>query len=378
MKLSPSMDMIDNHWMRSAIALSNKAQGLTSHNPSVGCVIINVDGNLCASGYTQAGGSPHAEQVALKKAGTKANNATLYVTLEPCSHFGKTPPCADAIIKAGIKRVVVGIIDPDTRVNGEGIKRLRKAGVLVEVNVLPEEVAEVIHSFLAKKKLNLNRQKCALYGMPYITVKTAHSLDGFVSEARGKGGQISNQVSSAYVHDLRSRVDAVLISQKTALVDDPRLTARIEGFKHTTTRIVLDKDFALSEKSLLVQTSDTHPIIIVCQNKPVLSHWFYQRQKEDKIQLLIINNNFTLETVFKALLEYGLGHILVEAGPRLLESVLSANIADEFVQIISPRKMGAGLSVINTEQSVVFSPPPPYVVSKQFNLDEDIVKIWKR
>ena len=372
------MDMIDNHWMRSAIALSNKAQGLTSHNPSVGCVIINVDGNLCASGYTQAGGSPHAEQVALKKAGTKANNATLYVTLEPCSHFGKTPPCADAIIKAGIKRVVVGIIDPDTRVNGEGIKRLRKAGVLVEVNVLPEEVAEVSHSFLAKKKLNLNRQKCALYGMPYITVKTAHSLDGFVSEARGKGGQISNQVSSAYVHDLRSRVDAVLISQKTALVDNPRLTARIEGFKHPTTRIVLDRDFELLEKSLLVQTSDTHPLIIVCQNEPDPTHWVYQRQKKDNINLVIMNDKYRLESIFNALLRRSQAHLLVEAGPRLLESLLSAKLVDEFIQIISPQKMEVGLSIVNTEQSVVFSPPPPYVVSKQFNLAEDSVKIWKR
>ena len=378
MKQASSLNANDAHWMRCAIALGNKAQGLTSENPNVGCVIIDADGNLCASGYTQAGGRPHAEQVALEKAGTNANQATLYVTLEPCSHFGKTPPCARAIIKAGIKRVVVGIIDPDTRVNGQGIEQLRQAGICVEINVLGSEVADTMPSFLARKKLTLDGLEPDLNAMPHITVKIAHSLDGFVSKARGKGGQISNQVSSAYVHDLRSRVDAVLISQKTALVDNPRLTARIEGFKHTTTRIVLDKDFALSEKSLLVQTSDKHPIIIVCQNKPVLSHWFYQRQKEDKIQLLIINNNFTLETVFKALLEYGLGHILVEAGPRLLESVLSANIADEFVQIISPRKMGAGLSVINTEQSVVFSPPPPYVVSKQFNLDEDIVKIWKR
>ena len=372
------MDMIDNHWMRSAIALSNKAQGLTSHNPSVGCVIINVDGNLCASGYTQAGGSPHAEQVALKKAGIKANNATLYVTLEPCSHFGKTPPCADAIIKAGIKRVVVGIIDPDTRVNGEGIKRLRKAGVLVEVNVLPEEVAEVIHSFLAKKKLNLNRQKCALYGMPYITVKTAHSLDGFVSEARGKGGQISNQVSSAYVHDLRSRVDAVLISQQTAIVDDPRLNARIEGLNFPTTRVLLDRKLEVLEKSMLVQTSNIDPLIIVTQNKPEDSHWIHKKQKNHKIQLIVMQDDYSLECIFKLLLKRGLGYILVEAGPRLLDSLLSQNLADTFIQIISRKKMQVGLSVINTQQSVAFLPPSPYVISKQFNLADDIVKIWKR
>ena len=284
------MDKIDRYWMRCSIALSEKAQGLTSENPNVGCMIIDADGNLCASGYTQVGGRPHAEQVALKRAGTKANNATLYVTLEPCAHFGKTSPCVHAIIKAGIKRVVVGMIDPDTRVNGAGIKQLRKAGVLVETNVLYNEAADAIHSFLARKEKKLNGQKDVLNGMPYITVKIAHSLDGFVSKARGKGGQISNQVSSAYVHDLRSRVDAVLISQKTALVDDPRLTARIEGFAHPTTRIVLDRDFALLEKSLLVQTSDIHPLIIVCQNKPDSGHWVFERQNYVKM----LENRFSV------------------------------------------------------------------------------------
>ena len=378
MKQASSLDAIDARWMRCAIALSNKAQGLTSENPNVGCVIIDADGNLCASGYTQAGGRPHAEQVALEKAGTNANQATLYVTLEPCSHFGKTPPCARAIIEAGIKRVVVGIIDPDTRVNGQGIEQLRQAGIHVQINVLGRDVADAMPSFLARKKLMLDGQEPDLNAMPHITVKIAHSRDGFVSNARGKGGQISNQVSSAYVHDLRSRVDAVLISQKTALVDNPRLTARIEGFKHPTTRIVLDRDFELLEKSLLVQTSDTHPLIIVCQNKPDPTHWVYERQKKYNIQLVIMNNNFKLVPIFNALLQQGQGHLLVEAGPRLLESLLSARLANEFIQIISPQKMEVGLSIVNTEQSVVFSPPPPYVLSKQFNLAKDSVKIWKR
>ena len=372
------MDTIDTHWMRCCIALSEKTQGLTLENPNVGCVIIDADGNLCASGYTQPGGRPHAEQVALKKAGTKAKNATLYVTLEPCSHFGKTPPCSTAIIEAGIKRVVVGMIDPDARVNGTGIEMLKKAGVSTKINVLCEEVAESIHSFLARKILNLDGERDVLNGMPYITVKIAHSLDGFVSKARGKGGQISNHVSSAYVHDLRSRVDAVLISHKTALVDNPRLTARIEGFTTITTRIVLDRHFELLENSLLVQTSNIHPLIIVCQNKPDSEHWFFQRRYKDNIQLLIMNENYSLKAIFKALLERGLGHILVEAGPRLLESILSGKLADEFIQIISHKKMEVGLSVVNTELPVVFSPPPPYVTSKQFNLAEDIVKIWKR
>ena len=371
-------DRLDQHWMRFAIALGKKAEGLTAENPNVGCVIIDADGNLCASGFTQPGGRPHAEQVALKKAGIRANNGTLYVTLEPCSHFGKTPPCAQAIIEAGIKRVVVGIIDPDTRVNGRGVELLRNAGISLKINFLQEEVTDLIRSFWARHKSNSVDHNCGFNSMPFITTKTAHSIDGFVSKAKGMGGQISNQVSSAYVHDLRSRVDAVLISQQTAIIDNPRLNARIEGVKKPTIRVLLDRKLEVPEKSILVQTSDTHPLIIVSKNKPDDSHWIYSEPANNTVELVIMEDNYDLKSIFKLLLKRRLGYILVEAGPRLLKSLLNQELANEFIQIVSSKKMGVGLSVINTQQSVVFSPPSPYVLSEQFNLTDDLVKIWKR
>ena len=378
MKLRSVIDKIDERWMRFAIALSEKAEGLTAENPNVGCVIIDVDGNLCASGFTQLGGRPHAEQVALEKAGNRANNGTLYVTLEPCSHFGKTPPCAHAIIEAGIKRVVVGKVDPDSRVNGLGIELLKNAGISIKINVLEGEITSLIRSFIARQNSYNNDHEHVCNSMPFIVAKIAHSVDGFVSRAKGVGGQISNKVSSAYVHDLRSRVDAVLISQQTAIVDDPRLNARIEGLNFPTTRVLLDRKLEVLEKSMLVQTSNIDPLIIVTQNKPEDSHWIHKKQKNHKIQLIVMQDDYSLECIFKLLLKRGLGYILVEAGPRLLDSLLSQNLADTFIQIISRKKMQVGLSVINTQQSVAFLPPSPYVISKQFNLADDIVKIWKR
>ena len=140
----------DKRWMKFALALSKKSQGLSSENPNVGCVVVDSDGNLCGSGFTQPGGRPHAEVEALKDAGKKANGGTLYVTLEPCSHYGQTPPCAEAIIHAGIKRVLIALSDPDKRVNGAGIKQLKQAGLEVEVGLMRGEAIKYIPSFLAR------------------------------------------------------------------------------------------------------------------------------------------------------------------------------------------------------------------------------------
>ncbi len=363
--------------MKFAIALSEKSQGLTSENPNVGCVIIDKEGLLCGSGFTQAGGRPHAETIALENAGEKAIGGTLYVTLEPCSHYGKTSPCADAIIQAGVKRVVIGRLDPDLRVNGSGIELLKKSGILVEVGLLQEDVINFIPSFLARNGILQIGQQRSKRQRPYITVKIAHSLDGFISKAQGKGGQISNRVSAAFVHDLRSRVDAVLISSQTALIDNPLLSARINGLEISKTRIVLDRELTLNESSTLVKTSGNHPLIIITKNKPPDSHWIHKKKVSNKITLIEMGKKYNLDDVFKELLNQGIGHVLVEPGPRLLDSLLSMKLADEFIEIISLTKLGTGLSIMNTEQTVDFLPPPFYLLSKQFNLVDDIVKIWK-
>ena len=368
----------DRRWMKFAIALSEKSQGLSAENPNVGCVVIDAGGVLCGSGFTQSGGRPHAETVALLNAGDKARGGTLYVTLEPCSHYGKTSPCADAIIKAGLKRVVIGILDPDMRVNGSGIDLLQKAGIEVETGLLKEDVIKYIPSFLARNGFLNNFQQSSRVVRPYITAKVARSADGFVSKGLGKGGRISNHTSNAFVHDLRSRVDAVLISKQTAVIDDPLLSARVNGLELCTTRIVLDRELMISESSSLVKSCSTHPLIIVTQNKPFEKHWVYNVMHPDNIRLMVMGNKYNLDEIFKSLLlGQGIGHVLVEPGPRLLFSLLSMKFADEFIEIISQTKLRTGLSIKNTKQAVEFLPPSFYVLVKEFELVDDIIKIWK-
>ena len=377
MIISSCLEDLDKKWMKFAIILAQKSQGFTAENPGVGCVIVDADGLICGSGFTEQGGRPHAETIALESAGKKAAGGTLYVTLEPCSHFGKTPPCVEAILNAGIKKVVIGQLDPDFRVNGAGIDNLKRAGLEVEVGIMQDEVKNCMPSFLARNGYFQNNQQCQKSDRPYITIKIAHSLDGFISKARGQGGQISNETSAAFVHDLRSRVDAILVSQRTVLIDDPILTSRINGLEICTTRIVLDRELEISESSMLVKTSSIHPLILVTQNKPSETHWVYKNNTHKKISLIVMGGKYKLENIFRVLLERGIGHILVEPGPRLLASLLSMKTADEFVEIISQKKLGSGLSIMNTERTVEFLPPSFYILFKQFYLVDDIVKIWK-
>ncbi len=377
MRSSNSSKECDKRWMKFALALSEKSQGLSSENPNVGCVVVDTGGNLCGSGFTQPGGRPHAEIEALRDAGQKAKGGTLYVTLEPCSHYGQTPPCVKAIIQSGIKRVLIAIMDPDKRVNGAGIKQLKQAGLEVEVGFMRGEAIRYIPSFLARNSfffedITSNKKK-----RPFITVKVARTLDGFVSKGIGLGGKISNQVSDAFTHDLRSRVDATLISYQTAQIDNPLLNARINGLEHPTKRIVLDKNLALDQQSNLVKTSDIHPLIIVTKDKPKDKNWIHDKIVNNQIRLLVMGKDYNLEAIFIALLEQGFGHILVEPGPRLLRSLFSENVVDEFFEVISKKKFIKGYSIGVSEKAVNFTPPSSFVLVKQFNLANDIIKFWK-
>ncbi len=363
--------------MKFALALSEKSQGFSSENPNVGCVVVDSNGELCGSGFTQPGGRPHAETEALKDAGKNARGGTMYVTLEPCSHYGQTPPCTKAIILADIKRVVIAILDPDKRVNGAGIKQLKQAGLEVEVGLMKEDAIKYIPSFLARNGFSINGKNLIKKKRPYISVKVAHSLDGFVSKGIGVGGKISNQVSAAFTHDLRSRVDATLISYQTAKIDNPLLNARINGLDYPTKRIVLDKNLALDKLSNLVKTSDIHPLVIVTKDKPKGKHWIHDKILNNQIRLLVMGKNYNLEAIFIALLEQGFGHILVEPGPRLLKSLFSEKLVDEFFEIISKKKLIKGYSIGISEKAVDFTPPTSFVLVKQFNLANDIIKFWK-
>ncbi len=224
-------DAGDAAHMRAALSLGRRGLGQTWPNPSVGCVIVR-DGRVVARGVTQPGGRPHAEVVALTRAGEAARGATAYVSLEPCSHHGRTPPCADALIAAGVARVVVACGDPDPRVNGAGLARLRAAGVAVTEGVLTGEAEALQAGFLTRVRL----------GRPMVTLKLATTLDGRIATSGGESQWITGPDARRAAHALRGAHDAVLAGIGTVLADDPALTCRIDGYRRSQpVRVVLDR-----------------------------------------------------------------------------------------------------------------------------------------
>ena len=228
--------------MRAALAMGRRGLGNTWPNPAVGCVILK-DGHVVGRGWTQAGGRPHAETEALARAGEAARGATAYVTLEPCCHWGKTPPCADALIAAGLSRVVAAVEDPDPRVAGAGLARLRAAGLSVESGVCEAEAAELNAGFFQRVHT----------GRPLVTLKLAASLDGRIAAASGESRWITGEIARERVHLLRAEHDAVLVGTGTALADDPQLTCRLPGMaSRSPVRIVMDRDLRLPRTAHLV------------------------------------------------------------------------------------------------------------------------------
>src|SRR5579883_2521672 len=245
---------IDAMTMRAALALARRSLGRTWPNPAVGCVIVK-DGRVIARGRTQDGGRPHAEAEALAQAGDQARAATVYVTLEPCSHTGKSPPCADALVKAGVAKVVSAIEDPNPQVNGQGHARLRAAGIQVEVGAGAKEAAEINAGFL----LHLRE------GRPLFHLKMASSLDGRIATASGESKWITAAPSRADGQSLRSTHDAILVGANTVSADDPELTCRLPGLDgYSPVRIVLDSKARMSPGSKLALTANRTPVWLVC------------------------------------------------------------------------------------------------------------------
>src|SRR6266446_3099076 len=245
--------MSDVGHMRAAIALARRGLGDVWPNPAVGCVIVR-KGRVVGRGWTQPGGRPHGETVALARAGVAATGATAYVTLEPCCHWGKTPPCADALIAAGLRRVVVALEDPDPRVAGAGIERLRAAGIEVEVGLCAAEAAEINAGFLQRVRL----------GRPLVTLKLATSLDGRIATAGGESRWITGPLARERAHLLRATHDAILVGTDTVLADDPRLTCRVPGLsRRSPVRVVIDRHLRISPGARLIAEARQVPTSVV-------------------------------------------------------------------------------------------------------------------
>jgi diaminohydroxyphosphoribosylaminopyrimidine deaminase/5-amino-6-(5-phosphoribosylamino)uracil reductase len=318
--------------MLRALALARRGQGFVEPNPLVGCVIVR-DGQVVGEGWHQRFGGPHAEIEALAAAGDQAAGASMYVTLEPCCHHGKTPPCTEAILKAGISRVVVAVRDPFPPVNGGGLKRLAGAGVDVELGI--EEDAALA--------LNAPYFKLLATGRPWIIAKWAMTLDGKIATRSGYSRWISGEASRGVVHALRSRVDAVMVGRRTSQLDDPLLTARLENGPppRMATRIVLDSLAKLPSYSQLVRTAGQIPTLIA--TGPDAPETELRRLAAAGCEILPFVAATRAERLIQLLDELGrrrMTNVLVEGGSDLLGSLFDAQQIDEVHVFIAPKLFG--------------------------------------
>ncbi|HKQ46773.1 MAG TPA: bifunctional diaminohydroxyphosphoribosylaminopyrimidine deaminase/5-amino-6-(5-phosphoribosylamino)uracil reductase RibD [Phycisphaerae bacterium] len=321
----------ESRYMGRAIALAWRGQGHVEPNPMVGCVIVK-NGRVVGEGYHRRFGGPHAERMALAAAGRRSRGATLYVTLEPCCHFGKTPPCVDAIIRAGVRRVVAAVRDPNPLVAGKGLARLRRAGIKVEVGLMKPEAEQLAAPFIV----------CQTLGRPYVILKWAQSIDGKIATRSGDSRWITSIESRRMAHALRARVDAIVVGVDTVLADDPELTARWVRPKRVATRVVLDSRFRTPLSSRLVRSARRVPTLVVGAKSPA-SAGRRRRLESAGCQVLPMPVDATgidLARLLCVLREMGMTNVLVEGGGKALGGFVEARLADEAVVFVGPKLIG--------------------------------------
>ncbi len=325
----------DAQLMASALALGRRGLGQTWPNPAVGALVVRPteDGPLIVGrGWTQPGGRPHAETEALRRAGPAARGATLYVTLEPCSHHGRTPPCADAVVAAGITRVVSALEDPNPQVAGAGHARLRAAGIAVEVGVGAAEA----------RRAHAGHIRRIRDGRPHVTLKLAVSADGKVAGPGGKPIAISGPAAVPRVHLLRAMHDAILVGIGTALADDPLLTCRLPGMgARSPVRVVLDSGLRLSPGARLVAgAADTPLWIFAAEAAPRAAERELQARSAEIFHAPATAGRLDLQTVLRSLGDRGITRLLVEGGPRVAAALIEADLIDEVILLRAPLVVG--------------------------------------
>jgi len=328
------MNTPERHWMQRALELAERGRGHVEPNPLVGAVVV-CDGRLVGEGWHQAYGQAHAEINALAAAGAAARGGTLYVTLEPCCHHGKTPPCTDAVLRAGLRRVVLAMLDPFPQVSGQGAAFLRAAGIEVETNAALDEA----------RRLNAPYLKLLAKGQPYVHAKWAMSLDGKIASATGKSKWISNKASRGYVHTLRGLMDAIIVGGNTVRRDDPLLTVRPPG-PRTPVRIVLSRPAHLAPTSQLVRTAHKAPALVV--SAMPLEAEAAQLLQAAGCEVLSIPAADPAAQVRFLLDELGrrrMTNVLVEGGSEVLGSFRDAGAIEEVHVFIAPRLLGGAAAV---------------------------------
>ncbi|MBB5689672.1 bifunctional diaminohydroxyphosphoribosylaminopyrimidine deaminase/5-amino-6-(5-phosphoribosylamino)uracil reductase RibD [Roseomonas alkaliterrae] len=323
----------DLHHMRAALALARRGLGNTWPNPAVGCVLVR-DGRVVGRGWTQPGGRPHAETEALRRAGSRARGATAYVTLEPCSHHGRTPPCCDALEAAGVARVVVAMRDPDPRVDGRGLARLRAAGIVVEEGLCAEEARALNAGFFRRIEA----------GLPVLTLKLASTLDGRIATAAGESRWITGPAARRAVHALRARHDAILVGSGTVLADDPDLTCRIPGMERVPMlRVVADARLRTPLSARLVATARATPtcIVTVPGHPPAALAPFFAAGVAVQTAPAGEGGGLDLRALLAALAQRGVTRVLAEGGAGLAAGLLRAGLVDRLAWFHAPGVLGA-------------------------------------
>jgi diaminohydroxyphosphoribosylaminopyrimidine deaminase/5-amino-6-(5-phosphoribosylamino)uracil reductase len=323
----------DRRFMAAAIRLSRRHLGLTATNPSVGTLIVR-DGTIVGRGVTAIGGRPHAEAEALAEAGEAARGATAYVTLEPCAHHGRTPPCANALVAAGITRVVGGARDPDSRVSGAGYAVLREAGLEVVENVLAQKAADLMAGYLCR----------SLRKRPEVTLKLAVSADGMIGRSGDGQVAITGPAARRQVHLMRAESDAILVGIGTALADDPDLTCRLPGLEsRSPIRIVLDRELRLSPQSRLAQSARKVPVLLAAgAEAKAVRHAELEQLGVGFLATEAFNGRIALPELLEDLAAQGVMSVMVEGGAETARYFLDEDLVDRIVLFTSDVQIGAG------------------------------------
>jgi len=357
--------------MRAALALARRSLGRTWPNPAVGCVIVK-DGAIIGRGRTQDGGRPHAEVDALKQAGEAARGAVVYVTLEPCSHFGRSPPCADALVDAGVAKVVSAMEDPNPPVNGRGHARLQDAGIVVEVGEGAREAAEINAGFLMRM----------LTGRPLFHLKLATSLDGRIATATGESKWITSEAARADGQRLRATYEAILVGANTVEIDDPELTCRLPGLeRYSPIRIVLDSRARLSPGSKLALTANKTPVWLLCtEDAPAQAR---EDLRAKGIEVIVVASDAQGRVdVRSAAAELGnrqLNRVMVEGGGEIAAALLKAHLVDRVTSYQAGLLMGgdsrSAVAALGLEK---LGSAPRFALVSSRSLGGDMVETWHR
>ena len=362
----------DARFMQLALSLGRRGQGRTWPNPAVGAVIAR-DGVIVGRGWTQPGGRPHAEPDALKRAGEAARGATLYVTLEPCSHFGKSPPCVDAVIASGIARVVSAIEDPNPEVTGQGHAKLRAAGIVVDVGL---NAAEAAYDHAGHFRRIRDKR-------PHIILKLAVSADDKIGAAGHKPVAITGEAARTRVHLLRAQCDAILVGIGTVLADDPVLNCRLPGMKaHSPVRVVLDRALRIPGTSRLVHSARETPLWVMTSDlseAPAAMKLGAAGAQVIRVAATRSPPGLNLPAVLQALSEKGISRLMVEGGARVASSFVSADMVDEVWLLRGPEAIGAdGIPALDALPLSALTGSPALRVRASESVGKDTLTIYER